>query len=44
MRWLGNLGFTAMDDFSGRVELDEARFVSQAMRAMRQDLGDAPSR
>jgi len=44
MRWLGNLGFTAMDDFSGRVELDEARFLSQAMRAMRQDLSQAPAR
>ncbi len=39
MRWLGNLGFTAMDDFAGRVELEEARFLSQAMRAMRQDIG-----
>ncbi len=38
MRWLGNLGFTAMDDFSGRVELEEARYLSDAMRAMRQDL------
>lgn len=39
LRWLGNLGFTAMDDFAGRVELEEARFLSEAMRAMRQDLG-----
>ncbi len=38
MRWLGNLGFTAMDDFAGRVELQEARFLSQGMRAMRQDI------
>jgi hypothetical protein len=38
MRWLGNLGFTAMDDFAGRVELEEARFLSEAMLAMRQDI------
>lgn len=38
VRWLGTLGFTAMDDFAGRVELDEARFVSAAMRALRQDV------
>lgn len=43
MRWLGNLGFTAMDDFAGRVELEEARFLSQAMRAMRQDIGALPA-
>lgn len=42
MRWLGNLGFTAMDDFAGRVELEEARFLSQAMRAMRQDISALP--
>ncbi len=42
MRWIGNLGFTAMDDFAGRVELEEARFFSQAMRAMRQDVGALP--
>ncbi len=44
MRWLGNLGFTAMDDFSGRVELEEARFLSEAMRAMRQDISSSPAR
>ena len=42
MRWLGNLGFTAMDDFAGRVELEEARFLSAAMRAMRQDISSLP--
>jgi hypothetical protein len=39
VRWLGNLGFTAMDDFAGRVEMQEAQFIAGAMRAMRQDLG-----
>ncbi len=38
MRWIGNLGFTAVNDFAGRVEQEEARFVSQSMRAMLQDL------
>ncbi len=38
MRWIGNLGFTAVDDFAGRVEQEEARFLSQSMRAMQQDL------
>ncbi len=41
VRWLGNLGFTAMDDFAGRVELQEAQFIASAMQAMRQDLGAA---
>ena len=44
LRWLGNLGFTAMDDFAGRVELEEARFLSEAMRALRQDVSAAPAR
>lgn len=42
MRWIGNLGFTAVDDFAGRVEQEEARFLSQAMRAMLQDLQALP--
>ncbi len=42
VRWLGNLGFTAMDDFAGRVELEEARFLAEAMRAMRQDVSTLP--
>lgn len=42
VRWLGNLGFTAMDDFAGRVEQEEARFLSEAMRAMRQDISTLP--
>jgi hypothetical protein len=42
VRWLGNLGFTAMDDFAGRVEQEEARFFADAMRAMRQDVSTLP--
>lgn len=42
VRWLGNLGFTAMNDFAGRVELEEARFFSEAMQAMRQDISTLP--
>lgn len=38
MRWIGALGFTAMDDFAGRVEQDEARFIAAAMRAWRLDI------
>lgn len=42
LRWLGNLGFTAMDEFAGRVELEEARFLAEAMQAMRQDVSTLP--
>jgi hypothetical protein len=42
VRWIGNLGFTAMDDFAGRVEQEEARFLAEAMRAMRQDVSTLP--
>jgi hypothetical protein len=42
VRWLGNLGFTAMDDFAGRVEAEEARFLAEAMQAMRQDISAIP--
>jgi hypothetical protein len=42
MRWLGNLGFTALRDFAGRVEREEARFLAEAMVALRQDLGTLP--
>ncbi len=42
MRWIGNLGFTAVDDFAGRVEQQEALFLSQSMRAMQQDLKALP--
>jgi hypothetical protein len=42
MRWIGNLGFTAVDDFAGRVEREEARFLAEAMVALRRDLGALP--
>ena len=43
LRWLGNLGFTAVDDFAGRVEREEARFLAEGMAALRQDLGAVPA-
>lgn len=38
MRFLGNLGFTAMSDYAGTVEEEENRFIAEAMRAMRADM------
>lgn len=38
MRWLGNLGFTAMSDFAGAVEEEENRFLVELFRAMRTDM------
>lgn len=38
MRWLGNLGFTAMSDFAGGVEEEENRFLGDLFRAMRSDM------
>lgn len=38
MRWLGNLGFTAMSDFAGGVEEEENRFLVELFRAMRADM------
>jgi len=38
MRWLGNLGFTAMSDFAGNVEEEENRFLTELFRAMRADM------
>ena len=35
MRWLGNLGFTALSEFAGAVEQQEARYYETAMRGMR---------
>jgi hypothetical protein len=37
MRFLGNLGFTAVSDYAGKVEEEENRFIAEAMRAMRAD-------
>lgn len=38
MRWLGNLGFTAVSDFAGSVEDEENRFLVELFRAMRGDM------
>ena len=38
MRFLGNLGFTAMSDYAGTVEEQENRFIAECFRAMRADL------
>ena len=38
LRWLGNLGFTAVDDFAGRVEAEEARFLAIALRGLGDDV------
>ncbi len=37
MRFLGNLGFTAMSDYAGRVEEEENRFIAEVFGAMRAD-------
>ncbi len=38
MRFLGNLGFTAMSDYAGKVEEEESRFIAEAMAAFRADV------
>ena len=38
MRFIGNLGFTAMNDYAGKVEEQENRFIQQAFAAMRADV------
>jgi hypothetical protein len=38
VRWLGALGNSAMSDFEGRVELEENRFLSEALMAIRADM------
>lgn len=38
MRFVGNLGFTAMSDFAGKVEEEESRFMAESMAAFRADL------
>ncbi len=38
VRFLGNLGFTAMNDYAGPVELEEHRFIAEAMAALRADI------
>ncbi|GLC24275.1 hypothetical protein [Roseisolibacter agri] len=39
VRWFGALGSRAMDDFSGRAEVEENRFLAELLFAMRADLG-----
>ena len=41
VRFLGNLGFTAMSDYQGTVEVEEHRFVAEAFAAMRADIAAA---
>jgi hypothetical protein len=41
MRWLGNLGFSAMSDFSGKSEQEENRFWAEMFMALRRDAADA---
>ena len=38
MRFLGNLGFTAMSDYAGAVEEEENRFLAQGFAALRADI------
>ncbi len=40
MRFLGNLGFTAVSEFAGKVEEEENRFIAEGMRAMRGDVAN----
>ena len=48
LRWMGNLGATAMSDFQGKAEAEENRFLNDAFTALREDgqaaLGVAPIR
>lgn len=38
MRFLGNLGFTAMSDYAGKAEEEQDRFFAEAFSAMRADI------
>jgi hypothetical protein len=38
VRWIGGLGFTAMNDFAGKAEVEENRFNAQALYALRADM------
>ena len=38
VRWLGGLGSKAMDDFAGRAEVEENRFIADVLFALRGDL------
>ena len=39
VRWFGGLGARAMDEFSGRAEIEENRFLAEMLLALRADLG-----
>lgn len=41
VRWLGGLGSKAMADLAGRAEVEEDRFVAEALRAMTADINAA---
>jgi hypothetical protein len=41
VRWLGGLGSHAMDDFAGRAEVEENRFLADALLALRADVVSA---
>lgn len=38
VRFLGNLGFGAMNDYAGAVELEEHRFIAEGFASMRGDI------
>ncbi|WP_373062576.1 hypothetical protein [Gemmatimonas sp.] len=44
MRFLGNLGFTAMSDYAGKVEDEESRFIAESMAAFRLDVATLTSK
>ena len=37
VRWLGGLGHSAMNDFAGRAEVEENRYVYEVLSALRAD-------
>jgi hypothetical protein len=39
VRWFGGLGSRAMDDFAGRAEVEENRFLAELLYALRADVG-----
>jgi hypothetical protein len=44
VRWLGGLGSKAMNDLSGRAEVEEDRFAAEVLRAMAADVAAALAR
>jgi hypothetical protein len=44
VRWLGGLGSKAMNDLSGRAEVEEDRFAAELLRAMAADVAAALAR